>query len=253
MANQGYDQLLPPGVDFQQGSTPVTRTTRYGEGIGRSADNLDMLAEDGELFMVTNATYATGVAQTANTTADTAKPFIFMIVPTTTKKFVKLHRLMMKPTAVSSGQTQQVIQIITSTAPTRTSAGTDYNQYASGQAAAGYRNLRSDIAPASVLSALWVGAPVTVLGTTPRLVAEFAPRVATIPVVNDVYVMNFGGINFSSPQSDHAIVASTTVNYYYKQCAPVIVGPGTGVMVVPYAASIGGAMSWEFELIWSER
>lgn len=245
-------EALPTEPPVAAGGSPENRANRYGESIVREV-HYDQLAHEGSLFQMTNATFGTGVAQTQNTTSDTTKPFIFGIVPSTAKKSVFLHRLTMRPTAVSSGQTEQQIHIITSTAPTRSSAGTDYNVIGSGIAAAGYRNLRQGVNNASVMSGLWVGAPVAVLGTLPRLVASFTPRVATIPVVNDVYVMEFGGALGGGHQGDHAIVASTTVNYYYKRCAPVICDPGTGFMVVPYAASIGGAMSWEFELLWSER
>lgn len=245
------DTGLPTAAN--QNADKDERRTRYGESITFPL-GLDLAGEDGELFMTTNATIGTGVAQTANTTQDTTKPFIMAVVPATATKSVRLHRLMMRPTAVSSGQTVQNIDVITSTAGSRTSAGTQYGQAASGIATAGYRNYRQSLAPASVMDAnLWIGAPVTVLGTTPRLIAHFQPRVGTIPVINDEYTLLFGSFFGHNNQTDRVIVAGTTVDYFARQFGPCIIDPGCCVMVIPWAGSIGGAMSWEFELIWSER
>lgn len=245
------DSGLPVTV-INQGGNPETRGSRYGDAYNVNAYSPDALAEDGELFLMTNATVGTGIAQTANTTADTTKPFIFMSNPVTSKKFMRIHRLRLKPTAVSSGQTVQNISVVSSVAGSHTSAGTDYNLIGSGIAAPGYRNMRSGLNQSSVADGIWVGVPVTVLGTLPRLITNFQPRVATIPVANDIYEINFGGANWQG-QGDHAIVASTTVDYFSTFAPPCIIDPGTCLMIIPWAGSIGGAMSWELELLWSER
>lgn len=214
---------------------------------------MDRMAEDGSLFHMANATPGTGIAQTANTTSDTTKPFIVMVNPVTSTKRVYLHRLILRPTAVSSGQTTQNIDVFTCDGIAYASAGTDYLAAASGIATAGYRQLRSGHANASVLSVIRVGVPVTVLGTTPRLLAHYLPRQTTIPVIGDTYTMHFGSLYGTIGPGNTPEPVSTTVNQYARQFPPIIVDPGTSCLIIPWAASIGGAMSWEFDFDWSEN
>lgn len=228
------------------------RGNRYGE-LYHNQYSLDRLTLEGSLFRVRNASQYTGIAQTANTTQDTTKPFLFFMVPITAKRSMQLHRLWMRPTAVSSGQTVQNIDVISSVGGSYTSGGTDYDINVSGlNATVGYSNFRPDINPTSILSVLRVGAPTVVLGTTPSLVGSFRPRTTTIPVVGDEYIINFGNL-FSGERGQSVQPVSTTINTYTKQEPACIVLPGCQLMVIPWAASIGGAMSWEFDAIWSER
>lgn len=234
------------------------RGDRYGDQFVRELD-MDRIAEQGSLFRSGNATLGTGIAQTANTTEDTTKPFIFGLngdtaIPTGTGKSVRLVRLVMRPTAVSSGQTIQNISVVVSVGGSRSSAGTDYKINVSGlNATVGYSNVgRVGANNNSILSALWVGAPVTVLGTNPRLAARFSPRTTTIPVVGDEYVMYFGTKTGSGGETSVINPVGTTINRYVKFCDPVIVDVGGSFMVIPWAAGIGGAMSWEYELVWAE-
>lgn len=255
MGNRAYDQILPSVSDAQQGSTPDTRTTRYGDTYAYDSLNLDALAEDGELFVTTNAVQGTGVTVGPAITQAAAVllPMLFGSVPTTTKKFVRLHRLKIRLTGIGSGHTSINFNVVTSVGAVRSSAGTDYLALHSALGVAGYHGIRSDQNPASVMSALWAGVPVTTLGTTPKLITHWNPRTGTIPVALDEYTITFGGPGIFHVPADHAVVASTTVNMYYHQSAPCIVGPGSSFAVGLWAASMAGTTAAEWELIWSER
>lgn len=232
---------------------PEARGSRYGE-LATNPFSLHRSALEGNVFIARNATQATGIAQTANTTSDTTKPFITLTVGATAVKSVHLIYLILKPTAVSSGQTTQRIDIVTCDGTAWSSAGTNYNQIASGIATAGYHGVNTGKNESSVLSNFYVGVPVTVLGTNSRNVVRFVPRQTTIPVIADTYGMRFGafGGDWALPNTG-AEPVSTTVNQYWRDFLPLIIAPGTSAMVIPWAASIAGAMSWEFELAWLER
>lgn len=254
-----YDNSLPSPV--QGAGTPTITSNRYGDQL---VDQLatDVGAERGALFVSRNATLGTGIAQTANTTEDTTKPFIVGFnnasatigSGSTGGRSIRLVRLFMRPTAVSSSQTIQNISIVTAAGNNYSSAGTDYNIKVSGlNATVGYANIgRADSDAASIMSAFRVGVPVTVLGTAPKLQAKFSPRTTTIPVVGDEYIMYFGQRGTGGGEISLVQPVSTTINRYVKYCDPVIIPPQYSFMVIPWAASIAGAMSWEFELVWME-
>lgn len=247
------DTQLPQAVG-QAGAPPV-RVDRYGESFSQDL-NVDRYAEEGGLFVSRNATLGTGIAQTANTTEDTTKPFIVGFNNAAVGgKSVRLLRLLMRPTAVSSSQTIQNISVVTAAGNNYSSAGTDYNIAVSGlNTTVGYVNTgRAGVANASILSVLRVGVPVTVLGTSPKLQAKFSPRTTTIPVIGDEYIMYFGQRGTGGGEISLVQPVSTTINRYVKYCDPVIVDAQYSFMIIPWAASIAGAMSWEYELIWGER
>ena len=245
-------ETLPEEPLVGSNGAPSVRANRYGEQFVQQY-TLERLALEGSLFRVRNATIATGIAQTANTTQDTAKPFICGRNPTISKRSVYLHRLYLRPTAVSSSQTTQRIDVITDTGGLRASAGTDYNIKVTGlNASVGYNNLKGDVSRASVLDQLYVGVPVWTPGTNQQLAAHFSPRTTTIPVIGDEFIINFGSLFAGGPVPTLTPVG-TTIDTFVKNEPPVIVPPGCGFEVVLWAASIAGAMSWEFDLIWSER
>lgn len=228
------------------------RGNRYGEQYTNQF-SLDRLADEGSLFRVRNATQYTGVAQTANTTQDTTKPFLFFTVPATATKSMRLHKLWLRATAIASGQTVQNIDVVTMVGGSRSSAGTDYLINVSGlNGTIGYSNFRPDLNPSSILSGIWAGVPVTVLGTTPSLIGSHRGRTTTIPVVGDEYVINFGNL-FNQGQAPGITPVGTTVDTFVKHEPACIVKPGCSLMVIPWAAGVGSAMSWEFDAIWSER
>lgn len=231
----------------------AARSNRYAEQYLQQF-SLDRLAEEGSLFRVRNATLGTGIAQTANTTQDTAKPFLVFTMPSSAKRSFRLHRLWMRPTAVSSGQTIQNIDVVVDIGGVRASAGTDYNLKVSGlNATVGYNPIGNAVlSSSSQLSGLWVGVPAYTLGATPSLAARFQPRTTTIPVVGDEYIINFGSL-FSGGPVPVVTPVSTTINTYIKNEPAIVVPPGGSAIVIPWAASIAGAMSWEFDVIWSER
>jgi hypothetical protein len=237
-----------------QTGTPELRGSPYGDQYVNQL-TLDRMALQGSLFRAMNATIGTGIAQTANTTQDTTKPFITGANPAASTKRVRLVSLIMKPTAVSSSQTTQRIDVVTCAGVAYASAGTDYLTLASGlNGVTGYSNVgRAAQNNASVLSVLRVGVPVTVLGSEARLQAHFSPRVTTIPVVQDEYVMTFGDLGAASVPGTGIVPVGTTVDRIVKACGPVIVDPGYSFLIIPWAASIAGAMSWEFELTWTEE
>ncbi len=173
--------------------------------------------------------------------------------PSATKS-AHLLRLLLKPTAVSSGETIIVVDVVTCRGQAWSSAGTDFGVAASGIATSGYHGFRTGKPSASVLSVLRVGVPVTVLGSDPRNVARFTPRATTIPVIQDQYVMNFAalGDGFRSRPST-VIPVGTTIDRIEEEFAPVIVDPGDSFLIIPWAAGALGALSYEFELVWAER
>lgn len=246
-------ELLPSEPVVQSNGAVYRRASKYGEQYVNVL-NLDRLADEGSLFRLRNPTQYTGVAQTANTTQDTTKPFLFGSNPSTSKKSVRLLRLRLRATAVSSGQTVQNIDVITAIGGSRASAGTDNKIQVTGlNATIGYNNVgRADVSQASVMDALWAGAPVTVLGTNAQLAASMQGRTTTIPVIGDEYIINFGSL-FSGSAGNGVTPVGTTVDSFVKQEPACIIPPGCTFMVIPWAVGIGGAMSWEYELIWTER
>lgn len=231
---------------------PEVRGSEYGESYVNPL-SMHRAALQGTLFVSRNTTQGTGIAQTANTTSDTTKPFITGTNPSTSNKNIHLIYLRLRPTAVSSGETIQTIDIVTCDGVAWSSAGTDFNQIASGIATAGYHGVNSGLNLASVHSVLRVGVPVTVLGANPRNVVRFVPRQTTIPVVGDSYMMRFGSMGSDFwPGVSVVEPVSTTINNYVRDFTPLIIAPGTSYMIIPWAAGILGAMSWEFELCWME-
>lgn len=255
MAVNAYDQTLPQQVAGQSGIAQ-DRGDRYGERFSQDL-LVDRYAEEGSLFVSRSATLGTGIAQTANTTEDTTKPFIVGFNNAAANgKSLRLIRLLLRPTAVSSSQTIQNISIVTAGGNVYASAGTDYNLKVSGlNATVGYANIgRAGSDQASILSVLRVGVPVTVLGTgAPKLQTRFSPRTTTIPVLGDEYIMYFGQRGTGGGEISLVQPVSTTINRYVKYCDPVIVDPQYSFMIIPWAAGIAGAMSFEYELVWSER
>lgn len=242
------EQLVAPN------GTPIgERANRYAEQYIQQL-SLDRLADEGSLFRVRNATLGTGIAQTQNTTQDTAKPFLVFSVPSTAKKSMRLLRLWLRPTAVASGQTIQNIDIITDVGGLRASAGTDYNLKVTGlNATVGYNSLgNAGLSPSSILSGLWVGVPVYTPGSGQQLAGRFQPRTTTIPVVGDEYIINFGSL-FSGGPVPVVTPVGTTIDTFVKNEPAIVVPPGCSLEVIPWAAGIGSAMSWEFDAIWSER
>lgn len=235
---------------------PEVRGTGYGEVFHANAFELDNLARDGELFQFQNAAQGTGVTVTANTTQAAAglTPAINFTLAATATKSVTVHRLRIRMVGIGSGHTALNLQvIIAQIAGAYSVAGTDYLVRGSAPGTAGYHNVRSDLVVASQMATLRAGIPTVALGTLPSLVAHWQPRTATIPVAGDEYMMNFGGTAFANQQSDHAIVASTTANYYYHQASPCIVAPGGSFSFGMWGASMAGTSSIEWEMLWSER
>lgn len=253
------DQVLPTTFTTQ-GNNAETRGNRYGEPFTELVTE-DIYAEEGSLFATRSATLGTGIAQTANTTEDTTKPFITFYNPTATVgalgKSVRLLRIKMRPTAVSSGQTIQNFSMVTGTGNFYSSAGTDYSAAVTGiNATVGIANIgKSGSNVASVLTAgnLRVGVPVTVLGTNTHLQSRWSPRTTTIPVVGDEYIMYFGNRGSYAGEISTVIPVGTTIDQFVRYLEPVIIDPGNSFMIIPWAAGIGGAMSWEFEMVWGER
>jgi hypothetical protein len=253
MALQAIEQIPATQLVGVNGYPLVERGNRYGEQYFNQY-SLDRLGDEGSLFRVRNATLGTGIAQTQNTTQDTAKPFLAFVVPSTAIKSFRPLRIWMRPTAVASGQTIQNIDVITDVGGTRASAGTDYNLKVTGlNASVGYNPVgRSGLNPSSILSQLYVGVPVWTPGSQQQLQARFQPRTTTIPVVGDEYIINFGSL-FAGGPVPVVTPVSTTINTYVKNEPAIVVEPGCGMIVIPWAAGIGSAMSWEFDLIWAER
>lgn len=207
-------------------------------------------AQEGSYFVVQNATAGTGVAQTANTTQDATHPFIGISVPGTQGKSFYLDYIMMKPTAVSSGQTTQNLDIIVCAGTATLAAGTDYSAKATGIGTAGYRSPNTNVVGSSMLANLRVGAPTAVLGTDARQLVHAIPRDSVIPVAGDQYILVFGREGGFTASGD---IAGTTAKQIVIPCPPVIVAPGYAMLFIPWAASVAGAMSWEFEMGWWER
>lgn len=250
------DLLLPANESFQQASESLERGTRYGEAYRLDAMSLDAMALDGSLFAVRNATRGTGVTVTANVTEAAASlaPWLLFETSPTAKKYATIHRVWIKFIGIGTTHALLNMSAITSVGAVVTTAGTDYLNLRSTLTTAGYYNLRSDINRASeVMAKIRAGVPVITLGSNPRVVFQDLMRSATIPVAGDEITINFGGANFKGMMGDHAEVASTTVNRYFREAAPVVLGPGTSLSIAGWAASMAGTTSIEFEVVWSER
>ncbi len=244
-------EALPDHVS--DGGTYYQRGNGYGEKYVNPL-SMHRLAHEGSLYHIANTTNGTGIAQTANTTSDTTKPFITGTVSPNATKSVHLLRLLMKPTAVSSGETIVNIDVVTCRGQAWASAGTDFGTPATGIATAGYHTFRTGKGVASSHSVLRVGVPVTVLGSDPRNVSRFIPRATTIPVIQDQYIMNFAALGDGFRARPSLVIpVGTTIDRIEEDFAPVIIDPGDSYMIIPWAAGILGAMSWEFELVWAER
>ncbi len=249
---QNMEDLPSSGLVGANGYPLVQRSNKYGE-IFHNQLGIDRLVDEGSLFRVRNATVATGIAQTQNTTQDTAKPFIMGRNPTTSLRTIRIHRLYLRATAIASGQTVQYVDVVVDTGGLRASAGTDYNIRVTGlNASVGYNDLKGGAAVLSAMDQLFVGVPVYTPGTNQKLVAHIKPRTTTIPVVGDEYVMNFGSM-FAGAAGTAVTPVGTTVDTFVSQHPLVVVPPGCSFEIIPWAASVGSAMSWEFDMIWSER
>ncbi len=199
------------------------------------------LAYEGSYFTATNATVGTALtAHAAPAIADTDTKSIIHGFNASATTAVTLDYIWIKQTVVNASATASdfMLYIDTKGTTARSSGGTAITP----------NNTRSDSTNATAVT-MFAGAVVTA-PTASRKVAQRTVR-PVISVAEDQYTFCFGNGLFlpSSQALTGTSVASVLVNW-----PPVVIGPlGNFMFVQTSPSGASTAMTFEFEMGWSER
>lgn len=227
-----------------EGLAAENRATRYGDQQVQliSAKGYG-LADEGSYFVTTNPTPGTGLPTiAAPTTFSATSPFVLIYnsaAPVTGKR-VYLDFLRLICTAPGTGGT--ALHCAVTLDANRT------DKWTSGGSLLTPVNPNMDTDRASIVQ-VRAGALVAAAAPLARLLGHFPLRTA-IPVINDVYTINFGGQEFVG---DGVLVSGTAIAQRYLPHAPVVIGPGQWAAVHLWLPSQSVASSFEVELGHWER
>lgn len=230
-----------PFVDNISGGGP-SRAGRYGEAYVLSLGSAKalFLADEGSYFNAHNATAGTGLATAAAPTAD-SDTAVFMTVYNSAGDDRRLYLDYVALQCTAAGTAGASVHF--------THQIDSANRFTSGGTALTARNVNMDSSIASIAT-INVGAVTAPAASgAVRKLGHYLLR-TVIPVVGDVYRINFGGTD--SPTSGLAVggtaVANVTVNVH-----PVVLGAGDTWVLTLYLPSQTAASSYEVDMGWIER
>lgn len=236
-------ELPTSDIDGARDGEPL-RIAQYGEAVVMPLASKGLVAADeGSHFIATNPTPGTGIATIAALASlvDTS-PFILIRNDNpvaTVKTRIYLDYLKLVCTAVGTAGTAVRYAIKTDSAGNRyTSGGSMITPVCT--------NRDSD---RSSMAQIYAGALVAAAATSGRLLGHGLFRSA-IPVINDSYMLNFGG---SDPAPTALVNNGATLTNANAVHPPVVIGPGQWCAIHIWLPSQSAASSWEFELSYVER
>lgn len=225
----------------------VARINQRQELVTKSVD-LSQLSKEGTLSVAQNATPGTQVALPAAIAAFAPTgPVFFFRNPNAadgTTSDIEIVRIKINMTTIPTAATSlQLAVVVDSQATTRVTSGgaamtfnntTATNNSALNQAGSGLIGTT-----AIVLSAA---------GGTAKNVGRAILR-TQIPVLNDVYEINFGTCGNTAQN----LISSTTAVHIPFSLPPLIIPPQQQAMVYLWAPGSSGAMQFEYEIMVNER
>ena len=231
-------------ADSTQSQFP-SRTLRFGEaGVVQYGFGMVGTAQEGSLFVATNATLATGIAgHAAPVVADTdTKPFLHLFnVATNTKDIIPLYLLLEVTAAGTAGTIQYAVQYIEGTGGVtlRASGGTQLTPV----------NACTSVANTTGAT-VYAGAVVATTSANNRKVGQQIIR-EVIPVVQDTIAVDWtGGSNlFHSALT----TAGTATNHTYLAMPSVCITPGGNFNFSMIRPSQSAAASYQIQFAYLER
>ncbi len=235
------NRALPTGNTDGTGTVTPSRAGKYLEaytvplfmGLGHFAD-------EGSLYVITNATLATGIAgHAAPVVADTDTKALLHIYNGGTKNIYPQSCQLEVTAAGTAGTIHYTTIYIDDKGSTARSSGgtaiTPVNANAETTTATG--------------ATVYFGAVVTAM-TSSRKVGQQIVR-EVIPVVQDTVYMDFTGA-VGMPHSA-LTTAGTATNHAYQRFPPIVIGPGGNLNISQIRPSQSAAASYQFECMYVER
>jgi len=217
------------------------RVTGYGDLITTQlGDNHSALADEGSYFKAVS-TPATAIAGGVYSTFVATTPLISITNNGTVggkRIFIDYIRLI--TTAIGTGPVNTQCAVVIDTATRTYSGGTNFTPV----------NVNSDSSTASICGATGFrfGAVTTSAVGSPRLIARHNFKIASAPVIGDMYSMDFG-----EHMSGAASLTGTTATVFPASVGPVAIGGGHSFYFYLWHTTISAAPSFEFEIAWWER
>lgn len=200
------------------------------------------LAEEGSYYVLSTPTPGTGIATIAalTTLADTS-PFILVRNNNSVASGLRLSLDYIKLRATAAGTGGTAISFAAKVDASATARYTSGNGLASVNISG--LNVNGDDSTAD--GCQWnAGALVAAAAGNARLLSSGVIR-SVIPVVGDVYLFTFGGID---PNLPSMAINGTSVAYLTLPCAPMIVGPQQSGAFHIWLPSQSAASSYEIEV-----
>lgn len=241
LAKAAVNRTLPTA---NQDSSTVTYPSRAGTYLEAYTIPLFAgpwaFADEGTMFVATNATLATGIAgHAAPVVADTDTKALLHLFNGGTKRIYPLY-LQMEVTAAGTAGTIQytTIYVDNQGSTAKSSGGTVITPVNVNTASS-----------ASSAATLTFGAVVTAM-TSSRKVGQQIVR-EVIPVVQDTIYMDFApaGSNVHSALT----TAGTATNHTYQRFPPIVIAPGGNLNISQIRPSQSAAASYQFEFAYIER
>ena len=240
LARRGLPTAAPDNTDVH------ARLGRYGEKyvlpLGGKAQHI---ADEGAYFVATNPTLSTGIVLTgaAQTAYVATTPAVLIrntespANPIAKRIIMDFLRLLMTAAGTAGAALHGAVLL------------DDVNRYTSGGSELTPQNVNMDSGSKSIAKVYFGAITAPAAGPNQRLIARFLLRGA-IPVVNDQYTLNFGGVDMPAHGS---ALGGTAIISQSAPLPPVVIGPGQSLLINFWLPSQTAAPSAETDMGWSER
>lgn len=230
------NRLLSNAARSSDAAFAQARANQYGELL-TAHDGQQRFALEGSLFVTTTPTLGTGIALGAASVTAVTPTAPSMLIRNTDAlggKDIILKRLKLICTNAGASGTSLDVAVHVDTA----------NRYASGGTAMVAVNAKAD-ASAATLATIYnastaIGATAAT-GTT-RLIAHSKLRTG-IPVIGDVYSLNFG----ADPTVEMGFLSGTVASLFAHSVVPVIIPPQASALI--YLWSMGQTAAPTYEIV----
>jgi hypothetical protein len=199
-----------------------------------------LFADEGSMFVATNATLATGIAgHAAPVVADTDTKALLHLFNGGTKRIYPLYLQMEVTAAGTAGTLHYTTVYVDNKGSTARSSG--------GTAITPVNTLSTSTT--STGATLYFGAVVTAMSSSKKVGQQIVREV--IPVVQDTIMIDFtpSGSNARSALT----TAGTATNHSYQRFPPIVIAPGGNLNISQIRPSQSAAASYQFEFAYIER
>jgi hypothetical protein len=227
-----------------EGSAAAFRTDTYGEQDTQIlSPKAFRLASEGSMFIGTTPTPGTGVAlgiAAATQIVLTAPSMIIVNGNSTGGKNIALDHIKLTVTGAGTSGTNMHCTTYIDSASRYTSGGTACTPVNVNMGVANTTGAKIYDASSAIVSPT-SSAYVRIVGNTMLRTA--------IPVVGDVYTLDFGGV----AASGHGVTNGTSALNVLAGHVPVVLGPGHTFLMFLWSASQAAAPTYEYEVVYIER